>query len=135
MTEHTYSLSGVWPALSARDARGLIRFLVDGLGFQETVVHGDGDRVDHSELAWPAGGGLMLGSFKEDAEWLPRPGAARTYLVSDDPDAVFERALAAGAESLYPPRDTDYGSRECAVRDPEGNCWMLGTYQGAAATA
>ena len=58
----------VWPALRARDARRLIRFLVDALGFEETVVYGDqpdgsGDTVVHAELAWPLGGGIMLGSL------------------------------------------------------------------------
>ena len=38
----------VWPALRAHDARALIRFLVDAFGFEETVVYGDGDRVDDS---------------------------------------------------------------------------------------
>ena len=39
----------VWPTLRARDARALIRFLVDAFGFEETVVYGDGDRVDHAQ--------------------------------------------------------------------------------------
>jgi uncharacterized glyoxalase superfamily protein PhnB len=26
--------------------------------------------------------------------------------------------------------DTDYGSRDFAVRDPEGNRWSFGTYRG-----
>jgi len=30
------------------------------------------------------------------------------------------------------PHDTDYGARECALRDPEGNLWSFGTYRGAA---
>src|SRR5260370_23007944 len=74
----------VWPTLRARDARGLIRFLVDAFGFEETVVYGEGDRVDHAQLSWPAGGGIMLGSAREDGaetSWPLRPG---TF----DPDEV-----------------------------------------------
>jgi len=56
----------VWPTLRARDARALIRFLVDAFGFEETVVYGDGDRVHHAQLSWPAGGGIMLGSAPEE---------------------------------------------------------------------
>ena len=52
----------VWPTLRARDARALIRFLVDAFGFEETVVYGDGDVVHHAQLSWPPGGGVMLGS-------------------------------------------------------------------------
>jgi uncharacterized glyoxalase superfamily protein PhnB len=39
----------VWPALRANDARVLIRFLVDVIGFEETVVYGEGDHVDHAQ--------------------------------------------------------------------------------------
>jgi hypothetical protein len=28
------------------------------------------------------------------------------------------------------PHDTDYGSRDFAARDPEGNRWSFGTYRG-----
>jgi uncharacterized glyoxalase superfamily protein PhnB len=50
----------VWPALRAQDARALIAFLADALGFEATVVYGDDDAVHHAELAWPLGGGVML---------------------------------------------------------------------------
>jgi uncharacterized glyoxalase superfamily protein PhnB len=52
-------------------------------------------------------------------------------VVTDDVDDLFERAVARGATAIRKPSDTDYGSRECAVRDPEGNLWSFGTYQGA----
>jgi uncharacterized glyoxalase superfamily protein PhnB len=50
--------------------------------------------------------------------------------VTDDPDGLFARATAAGAEVLAGLHDTDYGSRDFAVRDPEGNRWSFGTYRG-----
>ena len=46
----------------------------------------------------------------------------------DDPDALFERASATGAEVVQELIDTDYGSRDFSVRDPEGNIWSFGTY-------
>lgn len=122
----------VWPTLRARDARGLIRFLVDAFGFQETVVYGDGDRVDHAQLDWPEGGGVMLGSAREnpDDPWPVQPGSTGCYVVTSDPDALHDRAVAAGAEITMPLHDTDYGSRDFAARDPEGNRWSFGTYRG-----
>ena len=122
----------VWPAFRARDARASIRFLVDALGFTETAVFGDGDTVAHAELAWPPGGGVMLGSVRDlpDDPWPAVPGSCAAYLVTDDADAVHARAVAAGAEVVQPLRDTDHGSREFAVRDPEGNLWSVGTYRG-----
>ena len=123
----------VWPTLRARDARGLIRFLVDAFGFEETVVYGEGDRVDHAQLAWPPGGGVMLGSVREDSDhdtWPVQPGSFGAYVVTDDPDAVLARAMAAGAEIISGLHETDYGSRDFAARDPEGNRWSFGTYRG-----
>ncbi|HZR51015.1 MAG TPA: VOC family protein [Streptosporangiaceae bacterium] len=122
----------VWPTLRAHDARALIRFLVDAFGFEETVVYGEGDRVDHAQLSWPEGGGIMLGSAREDAGvTMPSlPGTFGAYVVTSAPDALCERARAAGAEILTEPHDTDYGSRDFAARDPEGNRWSFGTYRG-----
>jgi uncharacterized glyoxalase superfamily protein PhnB len=123
----------VWPTLRADDARALIRFLVDAFGFTETVLYGEGDRVDHAELAWPPGGGVMLSSADRgspDPFALP-PGTFGAYVVTDDPDGVYERAVKAGAEIVRAPFDTDYGSRDFAARDPEGNLWSFGTYRGA----
>jgi uncharacterized glyoxalase superfamily protein PhnB len=123
----------VWPTLRARDARALIRFLVDAFGFEETVVYGEGDRVDHAQLSWPPGGGIMLGSEPsgaQDGVGVTQPGAFSAYVVTDDPDAIFARATAAGAEITSGLHETDYGSRDFAARDPEGNRWSFGTYRG-----
>ena len=89
----------VWPTLRARDARALIRFLVDAFGFEETVVYGDGDVVHHAQLSWPPGGGVMLGSVREgqpEDSWPVPPGTFGAYVVTDDPDGVYARATAAG---------------------------------------
>jgi uncharacterized glyoxalase superfamily protein PhnB len=122
----------VWPTLRARDARGLIRFLVAAFGFREVAVFGEGDRVDHAQLAGPLGGGVMLGSHRGDSDdpWPQQPGTFGAYVVVDDVEAAFARAVSGGAQILAEPSDTDYGSREFTARDPEGNLWSFGTYRG-----
>ena len=122
----------VWPTLRATDARALIKFLVDAFGFEETVVYGEGDRVDHAQLSWPLGGGIMLGSANRgpDDKWSLSPGTSGVYVVADDIDALHARAAKAGAEIIRAPQDTEYGSHEFAARDPEGNLWSFGTYRG-----
>ena len=55
-------------------------------------------------------------------------GRASIYVIVEDPDAVYGRAKAEGAEITREPQDTDYGSREFSARDPEGNVWSFGTY-------
>lgn len=119
----------VWPTLRATDARSLIAFLVEAFGFEETVVYGDGDTVHHAQLSWPPGGGIMLGSARDDDLGV-RPGTSSAYAVTDEPDALYERATAAGATVVRELHDTDYGSRDFSVRDPEGNLWNFGTYRG-----
>jgi uncharacterized glyoxalase superfamily protein PhnB len=132
MTEAAAPPPTVWPTLRARDARALIRFLVDAFGFEETAVYGEGDVVQHAQLSWPAGGGVMLGSVRDDGPdgWALQPGTAGCYVVTDDPDGLHARAVAAGAEVFQELHDTDHGSRDFAVRDPEGNRWSFGTYRG-----
>jgi uncharacterized glyoxalase superfamily protein PhnB len=124
----------VWPTLRARDARALIRFLVDVVGFEETVVYGEGDQVDHAQLSWPPGGGVMLGSDQPSDggvdSWPLKPGTFGAYVVVDDPDTLYARVKAAGATISRELVDTDYGSRDFAITDPEGNQWSFGTYRG-----
>jgi uncharacterized glyoxalase superfamily protein PhnB len=125
----------VWPTLSYRDADAAIDFLKKAFGFVDTlVVRGDDNRpIRHAELRWPEGGGVMLGSFEEGAgEFASRPtGTGGAYVVTDDPDALLDRAKAAGATIVRDIADEDYGNRGFTVRDPEGNLWSFGTYRGA----
>ena len=121
---------GVWPCLSYTDAPGAIGFLTDVLGFTLTARYpADGDVVQHAELRWPEGGGVMLGSERPDGPDLP-PGTGNVYVVTSDPDGLHARAVAAGAEIVRELTDTDYGSRDVAVRDPQGVVWSFGTYAG-----
>jgi len=53
--------------------------------------------------------------------WPVQPSTAGCYVVTDDADTLHARAVAARAQITDPPRDTDYGSRDFAARDPGGN--------------
>ncbi len=110
MTDNTPAPQ-VWPTLRARDARALIRFLVDVVGFDETAVYGGGDVVHHAQLSWPLGGGIMLGSERDDA-WALRAGTFGAYVVADDIDGLYQRVPAAGADIIGRPEDTDCGRRQ-----------------------
>jgi uncharacterized glyoxalase superfamily protein PhnB len=132
MTDSKTPPPQVWPSLRATDARSLIRFLVDVVGFEETAVYGEGDRVDHAQLSWPEGGGIMMGSASrgEGDDLSLRPGSAGAYVVTDEVDAIHDRMVKAGATIVRPIEDTDYGSHGFSARDPEGNLWSFGTYRG-----
>lgn len=130
----------LWPILTYRDAPAAMAFLTDAFGFEQQVAYARDDDptiIEHAEMTWPGGGGLMLGtSGKDDSAFGTRkPGNDSVYVVCEDPDALFERAVAAGAEVVRGLEDEDYGSRGFTVRDPEGNIWSFGTYTGESPTA
>ena len=127
--------TAVWPILAFKGARAAIAFLVDAFGFEQRAVHareGDPSVIEHAELRWPLGGGIMCGTAGKDdsAFGRRRPGNDSVYVVCEDPDTLFERATARGAEVVRGLADEDYGSRGFTVRDPEGNLWSFGTYRG-----
>jgi uncharacterized glyoxalase superfamily protein PhnB len=126
--------TGIWPLIPYTDKKAAIRFLVEAFGFEEVVSYPGQDEsiVSHAELRWPGGGGVMLGSAREDSviAALP-PGTGSVYIVTDQPDALYERARAAGAAIVQELRDEDYGSRGFSARDPEGVFWSFGTYAGS----
>jgi uncharacterized glyoxalase superfamily protein PhnB len=129
-------IPSVWPILTYRDAPAAMAFLVDAFGFEKRAVFardGDPSVVEHAELSWPLGGGIMLGTAAKDDSPFGRrqPGNDCVYVVCDLPDELFARATAAGAEVVRGLRDEDFGSRGFTVRDPEGNLWSFGTYTGA----
>ena len=125
----------IWPVLSYRDARGAVDFLSKAFGFVEAAVYARDDDpsvIEHAEMRWPLGGGVMFGTAgKDDGPFGSRiPGNDSVYVVCDNPDALFERATGAGAEVVRGLADEEYGSRGFTVRDTEGNLWSFGTYRG-----
>ena len=76
----------------------------------------------------------MLGGIKDDRLLMRTPTEAGgvtqgIYVVVPDADALWPRAVGAEAEIVMDIYDTPYGSREFAVRDPEGHLWSVGTYR------
>ncbi|MCM6775804.1 VOC family protein [Nocardia sp. CDC159] len=132
MTETTRTATVIWPTFVYRDAPAAIEFLTEAFGFVQTARYDSGDRVEHAELVWPGGGGIMLGSQGVGATLCDHPaGVGSAYVVVDNPDELYERAKAAGATITRELRDEEYGSRGFTCRDPEGVIWSFGTYAGA----
>jgi len=50
----------------------------------------------------------------------------RMVLIVDDPHAAFDKAIAAGASSICPIRDEEYGWRIGRIVDPFGHHWEIG---------
>jgi uncharacterized glyoxalase superfamily protein PhnB len=122
-------MTKIYPVLKYHDARVALDFLEGTLGCVRIQVHeGENGGVAHAELRF--GDEVIMFGTTNEGDPLYNQGAGRTsvYVVVDDPDALFERVKGAGTEVLMEPTDQDYGSRDFAVRDPEGNVWSFGTY-------
>ena len=119
-------MSTISPIVPYRDLRAAIDFLCDAFGFERHGVHEDGEgNLVHVEL--------RLGDDFSCPPSRAGGGPAQLYVVVDDADAHHDRAKAAGAEIVTELRDTDYGSRDYAAKDPDGNTWYFGTYRPGAA--
>jgi PhnB protein len=52
--------------------------------------------------------------------------SVRMSLIVEDPDAVADRAVAAGGKIVFPIADQPYGMRQGRIADPEGHHWLIG---------
>ncbi len=77
-------------------------------------------RIGDSIVIVSDGGGLR--------EQIP----AFLYVYVEDVDAVYQRAIQAGAESLEVPTKMPYGDRRAMVKDAWGNLWQIATHEDAA---
>jgi len=122
----------IYPTMRCRDAEAMIGWLKDVIGFTERVVYRNSGTVHHAELAFGSSI-LMLGQCRDDeyGKLVGDISDRRTdalYVAVDDPDALHARVKAAGAKIEMELHHTDYGSRDFACRDPDGNLWSFGTY-------
>ena len=67
------------------------------------------------------------GVRRAEVEPARQPPNMEIALVADDVDGAYERALAAGCESLAEPKDKPQGQRVAYVRDPFGTLVELAT--------
>ena len=115
------------PTLRYDDAKAAIDFLERAFGLERKAVFENEDgKVGHAELTYGRGMVMLGTSGVGDKQFETEHSSI--YVIVSDTDAVYERAKAAGAEITRELQDTDYGSREFAAEDPEGNVWSFGTY-------
>ena len=115
----------VTPYLVATGATRLVDFLKQAFGAEETfrMPAPDGS-IMHVEVRI-GDSMIMLGEGSE--QWTPMPCALCLYV--ENADAVYKRALQAGATSIMEPVDQFYGDRQGGVKDPSGNTWWIATHK------
>ena len=114
--------TAVTPYLVAEDAAGLIDFLANAIGAVERlrIPRPDGG-IRHAEVVI-GGDAIMLGSVAPPEFKLT---TAHINLYVEDVDAVYARAMGAGAASVQEPANQVYGDRGACITDPAGNTWSL----------
>jgi PhnB protein len=119
----------VTPYLIAKDGPALLEFAKQAFGAEEKFravgsaggLHGEvqiGDTM------------LMIGGGMPGREFRSTPNTHALHIYVEDADAVYQKALAAGATTIEGPRDQEYGERSASVKDPAGNFWYIATAKG-----
>jgi PhnB protein len=123
-------MSEVYPFLAVRDVDAAVAFYAEAFGAVESM-----ERVrapDGPQVAMLAIDGQPFGVATEAPDLgTPSPETAggttvRISLHVGDPDAVAERAVAAGGREMFPVEDQPYGLRQGRVVDPFGHHWLIG---------
>lgn len=97
------------PLLSVRHGAKAVEFYIAAFG-AEVLVRVADESPEHFNFSPETLGG----------------GTVRMIMIVDDPDSVFNRALAAGAKVVWPVADQHYGWRVGRLADPYGHHWEIG---------
>jgi PhnB protein len=113
------------PYIVVNGVEGMLRFLSDVFG---GIEHGDREVstegvISHAEIR--IGDSVVM--LSEASETYPaRPCVNFVYV--EDVDAVFQKALGAGATPILPPADQPWGDRVGGFHDPFANRWWVATH-------
>jgi uncharacterized glyoxalase superfamily protein PhnB len=126
----------VVPTMRYENAPAAVDWLCEAFGFEKhLVVPGEGGTIAHAQLVF-GNGMIMVGSAGDDEFGrLQKPprvlggiGTQSSYVIVEDTDKHYARAVAAGAEIVIDIKDEDYGGRGYTCRDLEGHLWNFGSY-------
>jgi uncharacterized glyoxalase superfamily protein PhnB len=115
----------VTPGLSVDGAERALEFFKKAFGAEETSrFMGPGGKIMHCEIR--IGDSVIMVN-----DTMPEMGAPATtsslWIYTDNVDAMYQRAVAAGARSMMEPNDAFWGDRFSSVKDDWGNIWSIAT--------
>ena len=114
----------VTPYLMVQEAAQLIDIVKQAFGATELMRTTGSAGGIHAEVRIGVSVVMIGGGGAWSGEAMP----AAIYLYMDDVDAVYKRALQAGATSIAEPEDQPYGDRMAGVKDAFGNVWYIATH-------
>ena len=130
-TDHVTSTqpkTTIAPMLSVRNGAKAIEFYKAAFGAEE-LFRVDGEAGEVVAQLWVAGAEFWLADESpEHQNYSPESlggGTVRLVMVVDDPDAAFQRAIAAGAKEVWPVGE-EHDWRIGRVVDPFGHHWEIG---------
>jgi tRNA(adenine34) deaminase len=114
----------VAPYLIVDGAERLINFVTAAFAGEviEKLLRADG-RIGHAQVK--IGDSILMLS---DTTSSMSPITGMIHLYVPDADAVFQKALAAGATTIMPVTDQFYGDRSGGVKDDFGILWWISTH-------
>src|SRR5207253_2783440 len=119
----------VTPYLVVPDVHEEIAFITSTFGAQGKVYGLGSAGGFHSE--YKIGDSmLMIGGGGKGSQWKGTPVPAVFHLYVENVDGVYQQAIHAGAISLMPPADMEYGERSAGIEDVGGNHWYIATATG-----
>ena len=124
---------GVTPYLIVHDGAAALEFYVKGLGAEELMrMPTPEGRIAHAEMRIGKAIFMVADESPDFLAHSPKtlkgtPVGLVVYV--EDVDAVFNRAVAAGAKVERPLADQFYGDRSATVEDPFGHKWTLSTHK------
>lgn len=120
------------PYLCIDGAAAAIEFYREVFGASERMrMPAPDGKIGHAELLVGDSVIMLSDEFPEMDARSPktvRGTPVTLILYVEDVDAVFDRALRAGATSLRPVEDQFYGDRSCQFEDPFGHRWNIATH-------
>jgi PhnB protein len=124
------NLSTVTPSLVQSDCAAAIDWYVQVFGAREVGprMTGPDGKIGHAEIQI-GGSVVMMGDEWPDGP-TPSPAslggtAVALFIYAEDAPAMWERALAGGAEVLFPYELQFYGDEGGRIRDPFGHQWGI----------
>ncbi|HWE86905.1 MAG TPA: VOC family protein [Terracidiphilus sp.] len=119
----------VAPMLSVRRGKAAVAFYLAAFGAEVLFQIEAPDGAVVAELSVGQSRFWVADESPEHKNFSPETlggATARIVLVVDDPDATFECGLKAGATSVWPVEDQEYGWRVGRLMDPFGHHWEIG---------
>jgi len=112
------------PYLHPLRAEPVLNFMKRAFGAEELGRYTAPDGVIHHTTVRIGNAHMEMG----EAHGPYQPMPTMFYLYVEDCDALYKRAMSAGATSISEPKDQPYGDRSGGVVDPFGNKWYIATH-------